>query len=176
MINRNSIKKNLGNYLLAFALLAGCENTVLEEKLDTKTRVPPHISYYEKSGLCAGYATRAAKELYGIEYAREDSWNLRYVNSALEVKEESSISDLLNDAEIGDLLGIHYPASRHNGKLDRQGNTRKYTHVAIYSGKNENGNDEILHNFNGPRYEELTPFLERHNCKVKEIIKGKRKK
>jgi hypothetical protein len=133
----------------------------------------PVIEGFMEAGWCSGYATRAAKELFGIKFNRGHAWNLRYSNLAISA-EGDKLRDQLKAANKGDLIGIYFPVSKYNGQNDSSGEIRLYTHVALNLGEDEKGQYRILHNFNGPREEVLEDFLNRKSCKVKEIIKGKK--
>ena len=138
---------------------------------------PISIEGFNEPGWCAGYATRAAKELFGLEYHRDHAWNLRYDNAVVQSSENGGID--FDSIAPGSIIGVNYPRSRHNTQgnknKDKNGNPRAYTHVVLYLGQNqENGNHRILHNFEeGPVIEDLESFLKVSKGTVKEVLMPK---
>ncbi|NTV22875.1 MAG: hypothetical protein HGA85_00680 [Nanoarchaeota archaeon] len=85
---------------------------------------------------CAGYCTRAAKILYGLNFYPGSAWELpsRKPNLPVwtgEAERMGDILDILNEKDLmpGDILGLYNPTSAFNEQ------DRPYTHAAVYLGQ-----------------------------------------
>ncbi len=135
---------------------------------------------YMQPGWCAGYARRATERVFGWIYQPGHAWNLRYHHQTLHCMGLQR-NEISKNARRGYLLGIFEPHSEENTKhgntkVDEEGKPRAYTHVVVYLGENAEGKERILHNCYGPLLEELSSYLERRQCEIREIIFPKRRK
>ena len=134
---------------------------------------PPSIPSFNEPGKCSGYATRAAKQLFGLTYLREDAWNLRYRNKVPQNSNNGEIN--VRIIRPGSILGLEYPDSRENTEgrknRDMRGNVRLYTHIGLYLGQSPTDDQLILHSFTkGPVIESLQGFLETNGSTLKEVL------
>ncbi len=174
-MNRRDFLQKAGRGI-AGIVTAGILNNVevAPEKRKEQLTEPPYIFGYMKPGNCAGYARRATRGAFGWEYDGADAWNLRYAHATIDCAGLGE-EEIFQQVKPGFLLGIYYPNSRENStpenhKVDARGNLRKYTHAVMYNGGNSEGKRTILHNFGGPRIDELDAFLKQYHCVIKEVI------
>lgn len=129
------------------------ENPKVARKLAILNQSIPHIEGFMGPGLCSGYAVRAAKRMYRLDYNPGHAWDLAGRNNAVPFEP--------GKLRKGCILGIKIPGS----PFHRDG--RNYTHVALYVGGNI-----VLHNSGGKVcFEHLPSFLERKKSEVVDIIK-----
>lgn len=91
---------------------------------------------------CSEYAVKLANEKFGKDFKKGDAWNLRYRNEVIApIRGRENLDFLIKEKIIspGMLIGIYYPPSDYltskTGKNDERGLTRKYTHIAAFTGK-----------------------------------------
>ena len=89
---------------------------------------------------CARYTRFAAKHIFGLEYPRQDAWNLAELVGTIEVEDNAEVEELETAGVLtpGMLVGIYLDESQSN--LD----TRAYTHIALYLGRSASGRGEML--------------------------------
>jgi len=121
---------------------------------------------------CAGYAIALARNKFKKNYPYEDAWNLKYFCTSLEVKDSTYFKEMIrmNIIHPGDLIGAYYPQSKENNKLDKFGNKREYTHLAIYLGLNKNSQPIFQHKRKS-KIEQLSLIEFEKMFSIKEVLK-----
>lgn len=111
----------------------------------TRTIEAPVFNPLKLSPLhCAAYARMTAKQLYGLKFNPADAWNYPYHNEQVaEIQNSEDLERLEKQGLIseGCIVGIYNPTSPNNKRLDEKGNPVKYTHVAVYLGRNPQTNE-----------------------------------
>ena len=97
--------------------------------------------YQEKiipDGYCAAYAKRVTNDFFERKYGKGDAWDLRYDYVTMPV-EDLTVQHMRGAVKEGDLVGFTYSETTRLNQLDKRGRPALYTHVAIFLGRDSNG-------------------------------------
>lgn len=139
----------------------------------------PKLAVYSSStvpsNFCGRYAVNASKKHYDNEFTRGNAWDMRYDNKIIEKLEKNPYRALDSLRMIGELspgmiLGVYNPGSGQNGKKDKKGIERKYTHVMMFAGKNKEGKLMYDHKWGGKTLRVDHEWMKARNIAPKEVF------
>lgn len=149
-------------------------------------------SYKLPPEYCSKYARLSAKKIFNKKYIPGHAWDLKYDNKIVyQFKEEETINDSTTYENLKNLIidGILKPGmmvvvkrqmkpneylaykSYNRAGRDKKGNKIEDTHVLLYLGLNDNGEEEFAHYWYNKK-EKIIPdkFKERKNLKPTLIL------
>lgn len=162
---RNFLKASLATGLAAILSSAGCDSSSQGANSEDKTsdrknslevevyegnsmkhlKVPVYSNDKVPQNNCARYVRYSADNLFNETLPQRDSWDMRYfMRNVAEIEEKNwdeSLTELAKNETLkpGMVAGIYNPNSHFKDRKDIKGKQAKYTHVALYIGKNKDG-------------------------------------
>lgn len=134
---------------------------------------PLYRKSYVKPLHCSRHARLAANQFFGRNYnIPASAWDLRYVYETIPA---TNLGEQFDNEELGsgDLVGFFNTSSPENNLFDREGNVRKYTHIALCIGRTLTGRLVFGEQYvTQRRVVGLGQLMARHNKPV-EIIKDR---
>lgn len=141
-----------------------------------KRSIPAYSEAQLPAGYCSRFVRLAAGDVFGENYAVSHAWDMRYANGDTFPTNSLVLREQVDRGIVtpGMALGLFNPTSKHNGKNDSKGSSRRYTHVALVLGKSLSGQPLFAHEY-GPRIQvdTLSSLIEQ-GLDPREIISPKR--
>ncbi|MDP3882119.1 MAG: hypothetical protein Q8Q31_04565 [Nanoarchaeota archaeon] len=184
----NTVNKFLSVGLIASALLgsikiAGKKTDLLDSApLQVKAldntgnelvyNVPTYNSFKIPPYNCSRYARMAAQDVFGVNYSPGNAWDLKYENDVISEVEGGNLEKFAETRvlEPGMIVGIFNPQSKYLQEPDKNGNPRKYTHIALYLGQDPEGKPLLVHQYGSNIRVETYDSLRKKGLEAREIL------
>ncbi len=130
-----------------------------------------------RPGKCSAYVRKAAKELFGKDYAITNAWDRIYEdNLVAAVSDFDEVRDMIQREIMlpGMALGVNLPHKDSSKITDKHGNVALYRHILLYLGNGrQTGVPQFAHQEGSKTHVDSLEYLAQKGYKPKAVIAPK---
>ena len=129
-------------------------------------KVPVFDAREVPRGYCARYARLAAEGIFGKVYPKDNAWDYRYSARIIKELDGQDANEELNrlayegELQPGMIIGVFYPPSSWNNKLDMKGQYIEFSHLMLFLGISKGEPVFADHFISGTRIRKLSQFAD----------------